>query len=275
MNKGLTITLIVLLLTLVIGLIVGLTIMIKKDFTFSMFSFNSISTTLVEEKEINNIKDLNIKFDTSDIEVIDTEDEIIKVQIYSDYEKSHKIEENEDEIYVEFKQKNGLSFFRKTSKIYIYVPKEYSNKITINGDVGDIHINDIESSTLKADLNVADIHIDNIDKANIKIDTGDLKIDTINDLVADLNTGDLKIEYLNNYIDTSLDVGDVKIEYLEINENSKIELQTGDVKIQNTNDIYIDADAKVGDTKIGDNNRKAEIELTIKVNVGDIKVNKK
>ena len=90
MNKGLTITLIVLLLTLVISLIVGLTIFIKKGISFTSFSINNVSKNLVEEKEINNIKDLFIDFNTCDVEVKTTTEELIKVQIYSDYEDSHR-----------------------------------------------------------------------------------------------------------------------------------------------------------------------------------------
>ena len=273
MNKGLTITLIVLLLTLVISLIVGLTIFIKKGISFTSFSINNVSKNLVEEKEINNIKDLFIDFNTCDVEVKTTTEELIKVQIYSDYEDSHKIEEQEDIINIVFREKKGSHFFKKTSKIYIYVPETYNKNITIDGNVGDIHIPELVDSNIKAELSVGDIHIDNVNEADIKVSTGDIKIEKVTNLIAKLQTGDIKVEKVYNYINIDARVGDVKIEEVELYEDSKIELKTGDVKIQRTNEIYIDADTRIGDTKVKNNDRKAEHELTIKVDVGDIKVN--
>ena len=54
--------------------------------------------------------------------------------------------------------------------------------------------------------------------------------------------------------------------------NSKIETDTGDVRIKNINQIWIDAKSKTGDITIKDNYRKSDIELIIKTDTGDIKV---
>ncbi len=274
MNKGLTITLIVLLLTLVIGLIVGMVLVIKKGIIFSNFSFDSTSKTLIEAKELDNLKDLNIEFNILDIEIKPTEEETITIKLYSDNEKEHKIEETENTINILHKEvEHKINFFQKTPKLVIYLPSSYDKEINIEGDVGDIHLDKLPNTNIKVNLDVGDIKGESINTANIKLKTGDIKIEKINTLIADLQTGDIKSNEINNYLDINLKIGDVKLETVNLNENSKIELKTDDVKIQKTNEIYVETDTRIGDTKVQNNYRKAEIELTIKVDVGDIKVN--
>ena len=274
MNKGLAITLIVLLSSIVIALTIGIVIVIKKGITFSNFNFNTTSTNLIEEKEINNIKDLNIEFNTLDIEIKTTEEETITIKLYSDDEKEHKIEEQEDIINIVHKeQEHRINFFNKSPKLVIYLPSSYDKEINIEGEVGDIHIDKLPNTNIKTNIDVGDIKAESLNKANIKLKTGDIKINKLNDLIAELQTGDIKLNEINNYLDINLKIGDVKIEEANLNENSKIEVKTGDVKIQRTNEIYVEASTRIGDTKVQNNYRKAEIELTIKVDVGDIKSN--
>ena len=274
MNKGLAITLIILLSSIVIALTLGIIIVIKKGINFSNFSFDSTSKTLIEEKELNNLKDLNIEFNILDIEIKPTEEETITIKLYSDNEKEHKIEETENTINIVHKEvEHRINFFTKTPKLVIYIPSSYDKDINIEGDVGDIHLDKLPNTNIKVNLDVGDIKGESLNKANIKLKTGDIKINKLNDLIADLQTGDIKADEINNYLDINLKIGDVKIEEVNLNDNSKIELKTGDVKIQKTNEIYVEADTRVGDTKVQNKNRKAEIELNIKVDVGDIKVN--
>lgn len=46
----------------------------------------------------------------------------------------------------------------------------------------------------------------------------------------------------------------------------------GDVKIEEKNDIYVDAKVDLGDCKIGNNNRHSEITLKVDMSCGDIKI---
>lgn len=271
MNKGLTITLITLLSLLVIGIIIGLIFLIRNGFTFNMDNY---STNLIEEKEIENIKDLNINFNNIDLEIKESKEDIIKIELYSDYEKDHKIEETEDSINVELYEENKFVFFKKTGRIIIYLPEDYKENISANGSVGDINIGTLDKANIEVELSTGDIKAKELYYLRATLTTGDIKIEKVNNIVTKMSTGDIKIEKVNNYIEASLKTGDIKIEKLDINENSKIELTTGDVKIKDTNDIYVDAETNTGDTKIGSNNRKAEIEIVIRVHTGDIKVKK-
>ena len=68
MSKVLTIILIILLSILTIGLSIFLYFLLvnKSEFNWN-FNFNSMSTNLIEEKEINTMKDLDIKTNITDI----------------------------------------------------------------------------------------------------------------------------------------------------------------------------------------------------------------
>ena len=69
MSKGLTATLITLLSVLAIGIVVALVLLLKTEFKFDFTNIeaNSLSKKLVEEKEINDIKDLDISNGVADI----------------------------------------------------------------------------------------------------------------------------------------------------------------------------------------------------------------
>ena len=66
--------------------------------------------------------------------------------------------------------------------------------------------------------------------------------------------------------------GDIKVYSVQIQENSSIKSDFGDVKINNSNDIYVDTNVDLGDVKIRNNNRYSDITLKIDSSCGDIKV---
>ena len=59
---------------------------------------------------------------------------------------------------------------------------------------------------------------------------------------------------------------------MEINEDSSIKSNFGDVKIEKINNVYVDAKVDLGDVKIEGNDRHSDITLKIKSDCGDIKV---
>ena len=295
MSKGWIIALITFLSLLAISLVVFLVIFIKSDFKFDNLknigiTFNNVSKTLVESKEITTIKDLDIKIDASDLEINDDDINTIKVELYSDSPKNYEITEENDKIKVVLEEKNKMNFFKKSPKVKIYVPKNYSKNITIDGNAADVDIYDLPYATLNTKLTVGDVKINEIKNATINVKTGDIKIEKVNTLTTNITTGDLRITNINdlvckvttgdvriNQINSSLDLtgktGDVRIENANIIKNSKISLNVGDIRIKNVKGCYIDGKTRVGDTKINNTDRKSDIELNINADVGDIRVN--
>ena len=291
MNKGFAVFLVVLLAIVGVGLTVGLILLLGKGFTFKGFSFNSYSENLVEEKTIDNIKDLDIIANIADTFIEESDDNKIKIELYSEDPEEHSINEEEDIIKTVLKHKKvKFNFFSKQDKIVIKLPKDYNKKINTDFRTGDLNIESFENAEAFIKTTTGDVKIKKINNAEIELSTGDIEIDYVKDLKAKgttgnidvkevdnievkITTGDVDIERVNNKVEIKTTTGDIKISEATINENSYIEGTTGNVKISKLTGAYIDASAKVGDTKINNNDRTLEHEIKIKTTTGDIKVN--
>lgn len=292
MNKKISIILIILLSILSILLIGGLVIGINSNYYFDNFVItDNYSNKLIQEKEISNINDLNVEVDASDVKIETHDSNSIKVELYSSNPKSYEITEDNSMIKVVLKEKKRpFTFFRKNAIAKIYVPENYSNNIVINSVVGDVKIGDVKNATLNVKSDVGDVKVTNISKATINSRVGDIKIENVNELVSEVQTGDtkvgivntinsktktgdIKIDSVNNSLKLESKTGDIKIDNANIEENSKITSDVGDVKIKTTTGCYIEGNTSVGETKIKNNDRKSNIELIITSRVGDIKVN--
>ncbi len=103
--------------------------------------------------------------------------------------------------------------------------------------------------------------------------SGNINIEKAGKIEARASSGSIKIGMIASFCDLSTNSGEIKIEECNLNEDSKITAKSGAVRIKKTNDIYINAKAKSGSTKIEQNNRKSDIELKIETISGGIKVN--
>ena len=113
-----------------------------------------------------------------------------------------------------------------------------------------------------------------LENASIKIEQncGDINLGKIKNAEIENDLGTTEIEEVLNSLNIKSNCGDIKIKKLTLQENSKIENDLGDVKIGETNDIFIDAHCDLGDEKIKNNSRQSEVTLKIDVDCGDIKV---
>lgn len=309
MNKGLTITLIILLSILLVGVIGGMIFLMNTNIDFSNFNIgiSSQSKKLVEEKEITNIKDFNIESEVADIYIENSESSTIKVELYSDDAKEYEITELNDQIKVVLNDKKAFKLFKKTPVIKIYAPKTYNKLFTINERTGDIKISEFENADLDINLTTGDTEVKSINDVNIKFTTGDIEIknannvkldgttgdievgkvksltsktttgdvnvDIVDNIKTNITTGDIEINTINNSCELTSKTGDIEINNATINKKSKITSGTGDVKIDRTKNCYVEAKTKIGDTNVNNNDRKSDIILTITSRVGDIKVN--
>ena len=274
MSKVVSIILAILLAIVAIFMTIGLVFLIKNDFKFSG-KINISEPKLIEEKEFEYINNLNVDTRTTDVYIKKSDDNKIKVQIYSDRVKEKEITNTEESLIVKLREENcSFCFFNfKSSKIYVYLPENYNKNIIINSTTGDIHIDEFKLATSNISLTTGDIHIDAINNVNIKGTTGDVNVGDVNDIVTQIRTGDIRIDNVYNYLSLTTTTGDIRIEKANLNRNSSISSTTGDIKIRTINNIYVDVNSNVGDVKVNNNNRKSDIELTIKSNVGDVKVN--
>ncbi len=264
-NKPLIITLIVLLSIIAILLTVFLVLAIfGVEFPgFANNSFRNINKNIIFEQnyEPEHIEKIDIFSDAGNVKILETSENSIKVDIYG------KSDKNLGDI--NFSNENGtlkfeirgmrnkfLNFGFSENDIVIYAPKEIIKEIEIKSSYGDIEIGEFENALV-----------------DLKQDCGDIDIGKIQNAIIKSSYGDVKITSLLNKCDIDLSCGDIKIQNLRINEDSIIKNDLGDIKIEKTNDIFIDGNTDLGDEKIENSNRHSEITLTLKNSCGDIKVN--
>lgn len=263
-NKGLIITLMILVLLIIFGLIIFLCLVLsgRLDFKFNSMNWGAKKSEQVifdTSYELEEIEKLEILSTAGDISFEESTDEKIRVMVYGENSEDLVVEFSENDLkidYSKYKQKNilfGFNFY--SNNIIIYLPKEYGNEISIKANYGDIKAIDLENVMMRIEADCGDITLGKVRDVSIKSEFGDVKIDSI------LKQANIE-----------LSCGDVRINSMNMEENSSIINNFGDIKIGQTNEVYIDAKTDFGDLKLTNNYRYSEITLKIKNNCGDIKI---
>lgn len=263
-NKGLIITLIILLSIIIFFLVMFLVMSLNGNINFKngIFSIGSKSTNIIYDKqfELEDIQDIDIKQDAGDIIIKESENNNITVVLYGENEEGAQVELNNEKLSIDntYNRNNFVlfNFGVTTNDIIIYMPSSYSNEIKVKNDYGKCEMIDLENATVNIDCNAGNVELGKIKNATLKCDFGNIGIKEI------LNKCDIKAN-----------CGNIKIDKISIRENSNIKADFGDVDINSTNDIYIDADVDLGETNINKNNRSAEITLKINCDCGNVTVN--
>ena len=260
-NKGLIITLIIILFIIIIGLIAFLYLSLsgKINFQLGFKNWGTKSSNIIFDTsyELDSIDNLEILSSAGNIKFEESEDSKIRVVAYGQNDNDLKVTLNENTLKVDYSEhKNvniGFNFY--INDIIVYIPKNYSKEINIDADYDDIEMIDLENATI-----------------NIKGDCGSVKLGKVKNISIENDYGDVEIGEILNKFTIESQCGDVKIDKVQIAENSYIKSDYGNVKIKETNDIYIDAKTDFGDTKINTNNRHSEVTLKIEADCGDIKI---
>lgn len=255
-----TIVWIVILVIVIVGLINLLIGCLNGSFRGKRWgvkkSSNVIFDTSYNVSEVANLEILSV---AGDVRLEENLEDKIKVVVYGENEEDLSVDLKENHLkvdYSKYKHKNVFfGFYFYCNDITVYLPKNYANEIAIKANYGDIKAIDLESASMSIDADCGDISLGKVKNALIKNDYGNVKIESI------LNRAQI-----------DLSCGDVKINSVNLAENSSIVNNFGDIKIGQTNEIYIDAKMSLGDLKIANNNRHSEITLKIENDCGDIKV---
>lgn len=274
-NKGLLITLLTLIGLLIVGLVTVMILFMNGKLNFDNIKFMSgESTNLIFEEnyetELHNIK---IDSDIYSIKFIHSEDEYAHVRIYSDNNKIKEVKNDGSKLDIQVREKSHIGIFNfVTPAVYIELPSNFVGEFNIISDVGNIHIDEFDNASLKLSADVGNTKIKSINTIEADADVGNITIEKVKYAFIETNTGNIKINEVNNF-KLEADTGNINIEKAYLESDSKIKTDTGNIKIKETNDVYINAKADVGNTKVNNSNRKADIELNIKTDTGNIKVN--
>lgn len=263
-NKGIIITAIVLLVAIVICSIVFLVKFLKGDYNlrnaFISLDGNKSTNIIFDKKfELGNIKDIEIKHDAGEVIFKETTDESIQIVLYGENENDIKVDYTNEKISVEYKRKVNFNFFNfGTAKndVIIYIPTSYYNNIKVENDYGNCKIIDLPNATINVNCDAGNVELGKVKNATIKCDYGNVEVKEI-----------------SNKCNIKADCGNIKIDKVLLKENSSISADLGNVDINDTNDIFIDANVDLGKTYINRNNKNAEITLKIDCDCGNISVN--
>ena len=146
------------------------------------------------------------------------------------------------------------------------------NEVTLKASSGNIKAGDFNK--LLAEASSGDIEIGTISEdAKVKTASGIITLNGANKLKAEAISGDIKINSIENNCEISSTSGNIIVDRANINENSFIKTNSGNVVINNKNDIYVETETTSGDADVQNNNRMSEIVLDITTTSGNIKVN--
>lgn len=257
-NRNLLIICIILLSIIAMALTVFLVLALTGNYKeFSIFKNENSIAILDESFDEELVNNLELKSEAGDIKIEPSQDEKIKIVVYGDSEDNVDVSFNDGNLKVEVKQQRRVfNFGIHISNVSVYIPQSYSKSLNVEANYGDIEIGSFENAIM-----------------NIQEDCGDINIASVKNAKVENCYGDIKIGTVTNKCEISNNCGSIKIQNLDIKENSTIESDLGDIKVEKTSDIFIDAKTDLGDTKVNQNNRYSEITLKCKNSCGDIKVN--
>ena len=262
-NKGLIIAMIILLTIIVFLLVMFLVVCLRdgNNFKIGLFSFGNKSQNIIYDKtfELEEINDIDIKQEAGDVIFRESEDDYIRVVLYGKKADDVKVTLNNNTLDVDYTQKTRftlINFSTVENNIIIYLPANYENNIKIKIDYGNCEIVDL------ANANV-----------NIECDAGNVNVGKIKDATVKCDYGNIKIKEILNKCNLEADCGDIEVETISIKENSNIKVDLGNININKTNDIYIDAEVDLGKININNDNRNSEITLKINCDCGNITIN--
>lgn len=245
-------------------------------FSFSGFSLGeSDRLALEKEFELDNVNLISSDSDTANIHISKSTDgtEKVKVHILAEEKVKVSAEKNDSSIDIYAKEEcHFICFGQKKSTIDIVLPENYEGDFKIKSDAGDIDIDDFEKASLNLDADAGDNKIGKLKAIAVNVDTGKVEIKGAENINVEIDAGDLRINECTNKLYVKNDTGNVEIDNLSLKEGSTVIVDVGDIKINNVGDVHVDANKSVGNSSVNGGNPKADVNLTVKVDVGNIDI---
>lgn len=288
MRKFWIIVLIIILISIVISLSKVLILAIEKGGNFMIWNIGDVervpSNIRKDEKiDISNINDLSINVKSSDVKLILTDEEQLRVVQYSnrDIDDDKKVKINNNTTSVEIREPKlniwySFNIFNLHRIAYdIYIPKNYKNNLDLTSASGDIYLEDeIELKNVNFSLASGSINVSkkiNAEDIDIKIVSGDIIFNEIIAKKVNLESisGDISLKgnAKSDKIQVKSTSGDIETKDIETNN---IEMKTVSGSIE-TKKLTADIEMKStsGDIEIESLIGKPNLSTTS----GDISIN--
>jgi len=249
---------------------------------FLKWDFKKLSTSECEinEHEItDSFESIAINTDTSDIELLPSEDGSVKVICHEEANLKHSVEINDGRLEITLvntrKWYEHISFFSPDTSITVYIPEEARHSLSVDFSTGDIDVAkelcfesiDISGSTgkkniyasvnekLKIESDTGDVCLDGVSASEIEVitTTGDIKAsDTVceGNFTVNVSTGDTSLTDVTcESLITEGDTGDISLKNVIAKNKFSIDRDTGNVILEDADASEIYVKTSTGDVK--------------------------
>ncbi|MBE3114575.1 MAG: DUF4097 family beta strand repeat protein [Actinobacteria bacterium] len=207
----------------------------------------SIAVEQIDESKTFNtdeISEIYIDMVSTDINIISTNEEEIRVHFYGEVSTNKKMElpslvayQSGDELRIEIIQPKtiliGISIFR--TKLDIYIPED--------------SIEVLKADTISSDTSVNNLKVDEFDLGTV---SGDFKGESLfaNELKLGLTSGDVNLKDYTGNIDVKTISGDVVLEDGSQNDNIEVVTVSGDIYVEQEDSSNMNIRTTSGDIEI-------------------------
>ena len=118
---------------------------------------------------LEEIQDIDIKQDMGDIIFKETSSDKIEVIIYGENEDDVDVNLNYDKLLIDYHRKNRFFFFNfgfTKSNIIVYLPEKYDRSISIQNDLGNCEIANLENVSIDVNCNAGDVKVGRVRNAD-------------------------------------------------------------------------------------------------------------
>lgn len=277
MNKGLVIFTIILLFLTIVLLVGVLFVSINGGRVFEGFSIElgkDCEKVVDETFEIEDFDDVDINIDAANVEVVESEDNKVKVEIYAKNKEDYNVSIEDRKLVVKEITRNKIRFSlgEKNKRVIVSLPKGYANKMDIKTDAGNVKVASFEEASININTDAGNIDLGKNNDVTIKTDAGNIKIEESKKIEIKTDAGNVKVGKVTEKIKVKVDAGNVTVEEADLKADSSIETNFGNINIEKKNDLNIETKTDAGKVNVENNNRKADVTLNIESDCGNINV---
>ena len=211
---------------------------------------------------IDDVKNLDLEIIDSDVTIEEnTTSKNIEIEYYTALERKVNIEHTGNKLSIrENKNIVGINFniFSEKRKLIIKIPKSSNIDINSENKIGDFIIKDLDIKSLMINSKIGDVYLTNISvsDADIKLATGNLNIDNLNSK--------------NNSLKINVATGDVKLNNINDLKDISVDNETGDTELSSSTIKDINITNKLGNIKVSNLPSKSLDNINLKTNTGNI-----
>ena len=211
---------------------------------------------------IDDVKNLDLDIIDSDVTIEEnTTSKNMEIEYYTALERKVNIEHIGNKLSIK-ENKNIVSinfnFFTEKRKLIIKIPKSSNIDINSVNKLGDYFIKNLDIKSLIINSKLGDVYITNISAsdADIKLATGNLNIDNLNSK--------------NNSLKINVATGDVKLNNINDLKDISVDNETGDTELSSSTIKDINITNKLGNIKVSNLPSKSSDNINLKTTTGNI-----